>query len=90
MTSEVPDRRASIERHLQSIMLAVVTAAIFFAAKYIYDDNRAKALAQLQLELLTTQVIELRTEVRALQGNYIRRDDFRELEQRVRQLERQK
>ena len=58
-----------------------------FSASYFYNDNRGKAVQQTQLEVLTAQVIEMRADLRALQFNYVKRDEFKELEQRMRALE---
>lgn len=84
------DRRstANLERHVQTILISLCTGALFFAANYVYSDNRTKAVQQTQLEVLTAQVIEMRTELRALQSAYARRDELKELDVRLRQLER--
>ena len=52
-----------MERHIQTILIALITGAIIFAANYIYSDNSQKASQATQLELLTSQVIELRADV---------------------------
>lgn len=83
------DRRSSanMERHIQTIMISVITGALLFAANYFYEGNRSRAVQQTQLEVLTTQVIEMRADLRAMQTNYVRRDEFKELEGRIRDLE---
>lgn len=81
-------KAASIERHIQTIMITVITAALMFAANYFYNDNRQKAVAQTQLEVLTSQVIEMRADLRSLQNNYVKREDWKELELRLRDVER--
>lgn len=78
---------ANIERHLQTVLISIITGAIVFAANYVYNDNRQKAVAQTQLEVLTVQVIEMRADLRAMQSSYVRRDEIKELEARVRALE---
>lgn len=90
--SESHERRShvTLERHIQTILISVCTGALFFAANYIYTGNEAKAVQKTQLEALTTQVIEMRADLKALQNNYVRKEEFREMEIRVRQLERQK
>lgn len=87
-SEDVEPRNTTIERHIQSILLVITTASLMFAANYFYNDNRQKAVAQTQLEVLTAQVIEMRADLRAMQNNYVRRDEYRELEQRLRDLER--
>lgn len=83
-------RDGNQERYIQTILISVITGSIGFAANYVYSDSRDKAVQQTQLQVLTSQVIEMRAEVRALQGTYVRREEIKELEQRVRQLERSK
>jgi hypothetical protein len=77
-----------MERHIQTVLISIVTGAIVFAANYFYNDNRSKAVAQTQLEVLTSQVIEMRADLRAMQHSYVRRDEYKELEVRVRDIER--
>lgn len=81
-------RASAIERHIQTILITVITAALIFAANYFYSDNRQKAVAQTQLEVLTAQVIEMRADLRALQNNYMKREDYKELDLRLRDIER--
>lgn len=93
MTSEMlpdSDRRKAgrFEQHVQTVMISIVTGAIVFAAQYVYSDSREKAVLQTQLEVLTAQVIEMRSDLRALQSAYATKTDVKELELRIRQLER--
>jgi hypothetical protein len=81
---------ANLERHIQTILISAITGALMFAANYIYSDNRSKAVAQTQLEVLTGQVIEMRADLRALQTNYVKREEYKDLEARVRALELQR
>lgn len=86
-----PERRkdvGAVERHLQTILISVITGAIFFSANFIYNDNRTKAVQQTQLEVLTSQVIELRADVRGLRDNYASRADLEKVEDRLRIVER--
>lgn len=87
-----PERRTSVnlERHFQTILITIITGAVMFAAQYVYNDNRSKAVQQTQLEVLTTQVIEMRADIKAMQSNYVRREEFKELDIRLRALERQR
>lgn len=79
---------ANMERHIQTILISVITGALMFAANYFYNDNRSKAVQQTQLEVLTAQVIEMRADLRSLQTNYVKRDEFKDIEMRLRDLER--
>jgi Tfp pilus assembly protein PilN len=77
-----------MERHIQTILISVITGALMFAANYFYNDNRSKAVQQTQLEVLTAQVIEMRADLRALQDRYVKREELKELELRVREVEK--
>lgn len=94
MTEDAPltERRqvGNIERHVQTILISIITGSIVFAANYLYSDSKDKAVQQTQLQVLTSQVIEMRTEVRALQGNYVKTDQIKDLDQRIRALEMRK
>lgn len=76
-----------MERHVQTILISVITGAILFAANYFYNDNRSKAVQQTQLEVLTAQVIEMRADLRSMQNTYVKREEYRDLETRVRSME---
>lgn len=78
----------TMERHIQTILISIVTGALIFAVGYFYTDNKDKALAKSQLDVLTTQVFEMRADVKSLQLNVIRPDEVRDLQRRVLELER--
>lgn len=84
--------RDVFERHLQTILMSVltvvVTGALLFAANYFYSDNRAQAVQQTQLEALTTQVLEMRGDLRLLRDSYVRREEMKDLDGRMRDVER--
>lgn len=90
-TEPIPaqERRSSanMERHIQTVLISVITGALMFAANYFYNDNRSKAVQQTQLEVLTAQVIEMRADFRAMQNSYVKREEMKELESRLRLLE---
>lgn len=87
---EAKDRRmiGNLERHIQTVLISIATGALIFAANYFYNDNREKAVAKSQLEVLTVQVLEMRNDIRSLQSNYVKADEVRELQRRVLELER--
>lgn len=79
----------TLERHVQTILISIVTGALIFAASYFYNDNKDKALSKSQLEVLTVQVFEMRADVKSLQLNVVRPDEVRDLQRRVLDLERE-
>ena len=81
------EAKPSFERHVQTVLIALTTAGIAFTASYIYDANRSNAIQQAQLASLTGVINELRGDVKALQGNWVRREEFDRLESRIRGVE---
>lgn len=79
--------KPGLERHVQTVLIALTTAGIAFTASYIYDANRSNAIQQAQLASLTGVINELRSDVKALQGNWVRREEFDRLESRIRNVE---
>lgn len=84
-------RRISVwEQHGQSLMLAVITAALFFASKTLWDANAVQATMIVKIEALATQVAKLEGAVTAMQANYVTRGEFAVHEQRIQTLEQRK
>jgi hypothetical protein len=79
---------ASFERHIQTILISIVTGGLIFAITYFYNDNKDKAVSKSQLEVLTVQVFEMRADVKSLQLNVVRPDEVRDLQRRMLDLER--
>ena len=90
MADEGEDRRATgtLERHVQTILISVVTGAIVFSASYFFNDKSEKAVLTTQMAALNQQVSELRGEVRAMQANFATKDNLIDHEARIRALER--
>lgn len=78
----------TVERHIQTVLISVVTGSLIFAANYFYSDNRDKAVSKSQLEVLTVQVLEMRNDIRSLQSNYVKAEEVRDMQRRVLELER--
>lgn len=93
-SSRVERRRGSepvagvVERHFQTFLISVITTAVLFTAGYIFTDNREKGVASAQLQALTSMVIEMRGEIRAMQNNYTTKEETKDIEMRLRSLER--
>jgi Tfp pilus assembly protein PilO len=68
----------------------IVGSGIIFAASYIYNDAQAKATQTAQLNVVVQQILEMRQEVKTLQANTPTKTDLKELEERLRALERAK
>lgn len=64
----------AITQHIQTILVSIITGSIVFAATYFFNDKAEKAVFTQQLSTLTQQVIELRADIKAMQGNYVTKD----------------
>jgi hypothetical protein len=68
----------------------LVASGIVFAASYIYNDAQAKATQTAQLNVVVQQILETRDDIKALQKTQASKEDLKELEMRLRILERSK
>lgn len=89
-TPVAPDRakRSVLEQHAQSVLLAVITAAVLFSGGFVMQVREDSVRISTQLALLTAEMTALRAQLAVMQSNYIGRDDFRDHEARIRQLEK--
>jgi hypothetical protein len=85
----VEERRgsANIERHIQTVMIALTTGSIMFAANYFFNDTGSKAHNKAQLDFAVSQIVELRADLKAAQLLYARRDELATLAGRQDALE---
>jgi len=81
-------KRSILEQHAQSVLLAVITAAVLFSGSFVVQVREDSVRIATQLTLLTGEVAALRAQLAVLQSNYIGRDDFRDHEGRIRELEK--
>ena len=75
-------------QHIQTILISLATAAIVFAATYFFDDKAEKAFLTAQLNTISIQVAELRSDVRGIQSNFATKESHQDHETRIRSLER--
>ncbi len=72
MSLEV-DRKVRLwAQHGQTLMLAVITATVGFAAKTTWDSNTLQATLVARIDILTLQITELKQQ----QTQYITRPEF--------------
>lgn len=91
MAEEVTERKSSlIERHLQSVLLALITAALLYSGSFVVQAREDAVRTSSQLSALTSEVAGLRAQLGVMQGSYVQRDDFRDHEVRLRHLEGRK
>ena len=84
---ETPTRAAGIERHIHSVLLAVITAVVLYSGAFVIGAREDAVRFTGQIAMLATEVAALRTQLSQMQGNYVSREDFRDHEQRLRTLE---
>ena len=83
------DNKSVLERHFQTIILSLATAAILFTSSFVYTTRSEVSIMQTQITALSTQIIELRADIKSMQTNYVLKDDFRALEAKFREHELQ-
>lgn len=81
-------KRSVFEQHAQSVALAVITAAVLYSGSFVVKAREDAVLLAAQMSALTTEVAAMRAQIVVMQGNYVGREDFRDHESRIRQLER--
>lgn len=88
VSEEIVERKGSlIERHFQSVLLALITAALLYSGSFVVQAREDAVRTAAQLTALTTEVSGLRAQLAVMQGSYVQRDDFRDHESRLRHLE---
>lgn len=87
----VTERKSSlIERHLQSVLLALITAALLYSGSFVVQAREDAVRTAAQLAALTSEVAGLRSQLGVMQGSYVQRDDWKDHEARLRHLEGRK
>lgn len=79
--------RNLLEQHAQSVLLAVITAALIYSGSFVLQAREDSVRTAAQLAALTSEVAALRVALTGMQGNYTNREDYRDHEVRIRQLE---
>lgn len=83
-------KRSLIEQHFQSVLLALITAALLYSGSFVVQAREDAVRTSSQLSALTSEVAGLRAQLAVMQGSYVQRDDFRDHESRLRHLEGRK
>lgn len=85
---DTPPKRSLIEQHAQSVMLAVVTAAVLYSGSFVVQAREDSVRLAAQMASLTAEVSAMRAQIAVMQGNYMSREDYRDHEARIRHLEK--
>ena len=83
------ERKTGLERHVQSILLALITAGLIGLGSFVIVSREDAVRSSSKFDALTAEVAALRGQIALLQNNYVARDDFRDHESRLRTLEAQ-
>lgn len=87
---EEAPKRSLIEQHFQSVLLAIITAALIYSGTFVVQAREDAVRTAAQLAALTSEVAGLRNQIGVMQGNYVGREDYRDHEARLRHLEGRK
>lgn len=79
---------SNMERHIQTILIAFITGSVAFAANYFFTDKESKAILLTNLTHLTSQVNEIRTDIRTLRNEQASKSQVDDIERRLREVER--
>ncbi len=90
MEEDKAPKRSLIEQHFQSVLLAIITAALLYSGTFVVQAREDAVRTASQLAALTQEVSGLRSQLVVLQSNYVQRDDYRDHEARLRHLEGRK
>lgn len=80
--------KSLLERHIQTILISIITAAILFSATFIFNTNKDGALIAQQVTQMTVQLNALSLKMDSMQTNYVTRAEFKDHEDRLRVIEK--
>lgn len=75
------------ERHVQTVLVSLITMGIGYMVAEQVNAGKTVAHTTVQIGYLTQQVVELRTDIKAMQIGYVRSEQFVDHETRLRALE---
>lgn len=84
---EASQKLAGWERHLQSALLTIVTLALSFTGKFMWDVNSQLREIVTENRHLNLTVARLEGTIAAFQSNYVTRNEFAPYQERIRNLE---
>lgn len=87
MNGERETNMGVLERHAQSVALAVAVATILYSASFVVKVSEDSAIMRTQLLQLTQDVARLTGLMQIVQQNTVTREEFREQDRRIREME---
>lgn len=82
-----PPRKSVVEQHIQSILLAIITAAVLYSGTFVIGAREDSVRFTAQIAGLAAEVGALRVQLAAMQTNYTSREEYHDHEARIRTLE---
>ncbi len=83
-------RKVGIEQHIVTILVTAITAGVMFIGTLLWTYNNKITEFGIKMEYLAQSVTDLRTQLDGMNNNYVRKEEFKDLEVRVRKIEQQK
>lgn len=88
---QTPERRkTALEQHIVTILVTIITAGVMFIGSLLWTYNNKITEFSVKMEYLAQTVLDLHTQIEGMNSNYVKKEDFKDLEIRVRKLEQQK
>ena len=87
MSVEDQKPSSAIERHTVTILVGLIATGITYIVSEQLNTSRSAETTKAQIGFLIQQMSELRTDVRKLESNYVRIEQFIDHETRLRRLE---
>lgn len=82
-----PPTTSALERHFQSLALALITAAALFMASFVVGAKEEAAATRERLTSIGQQMTAVQSQLATMQANYVTRDEWRDHEERIRVTE---
>lgn len=79
--------KGGIERHFQSLALALITAAVLYMASFVVGAREEAAANKERLASIAQQMAAVQFQLADIQGKFVVRDEWRDHEVRLRDLE---
>lgn len=70
------ETKGSLERHAQTILIALITGALAFTANFVYSSNESLGKIQLQVDYLSKSMIKLEAKIEEMSSRYVDKTAF--------------
>lgn len=85
--TESSNKSGVLERHVQSLLLAITLSTVGFCAKFMWDMNTQMAKVITHLDVIQREQSEFRNIAAGLAINYVPRSEFNYVIERLRSVE---